>query len=340
MLPESLKNTLSKILSEKTGMPVSIEKASSIGGGCINDSFRIETSSGPFFVKYNDSKRYPGMFESEARGLNLLREHSMDLTDSRASGQHHDQAIESPKARSIIDTTSGDMSGDKDPSDFDGLPGIVVPKVIAHGTDERHSFLILEFLEGGTMGRTFWDDFGCGMAQLHKNTDRQFGLDHSNYIGSLTQSNQQHDSWIDFFITERIEAQLRMARDSGRSGRELGKRFQDLYPHLSDFFPEEPPALLHGDLWSGNYMAGPGGKAAIVDPAVYYGHRYMDMGMSKLFGGFSPAFYHAYEANYPMEKNWSDGIEIANLYPLMVHLNLFGGGYLGSIETTLRRFRR
>ncbi len=299
MLPASLIKTLTNVLPEKSGVPVTIVKTSPVGGGCINDCYRVDTNAGVYFVKHNDPRRYPGMFDAEAKGLELLRKHCKDRSSQ-----------------------------------------IMVPKAIAHGMDDHYSYLILEFLEGGQMQRDFWDHFGSGMAQLHKHTENYFGLDHSNYIGSLPQSNTPHGNWIEFFITERMEAQLRMARDSGHAGRELGKSFQDLYQHLPDIFPEEPPALLHGDLWSGNYMIGPGGTAAIVDPAVYYGHRYMDLGMSKLFGGFAPAFYQSYEAEYPMEKNWEEGTEVANLYPLLVHLNLFGSGYLGSIKSTLRRFRR
>ncbi len=189
------------------------------------------------------------------------------------------------------------------------------------------------------MCKGFWEDFGTRLANMHRHTSDVFGLDHPNYIGSLPQSNKTQKSWIDFFVEERLEAQLRLARDAGRVERELGRWFQALYTHLPDLFPEEPPALLHGDLWSGNFMVGTDGRAAIVDPAVYYGHRYMDLGMSKLFGGFAPAFYRAYEDAYPLEKGWREGIEIANLYPLMVHVNLFGGGYLSSVKTILRKFR-
>jgi protein-ribulosamine 3-kinase len=299
MLPTSLKTTLTHVLSDRTGKPVTIVKISSVGGGCINECYRVGTSAGVYFVKHNDPGRFPGMFNAEARGLKLLREHIESVYNQ-----------------------------------------LLVPEVVAHGTDDHTSYLILEFLEAGQMQGDFWDCFGRGLAQLHKQSDRYFGLDHPNYIGSLPQSNTQHTDWIEFFITERIEAQLRIARDGGRASRELMKSFQDLYPHLPDIFPDEPPALLHGDLWSGNYMIGPGGIATIVDPAVYFGHRYMDLGMSKLFGGFAPAFYESYDTEYPMEGNWNESVEVANLYPLMVHLNLFGGGYLGSIESTLRRFRK
>jgi protein-ribulosamine 3-kinase len=298
MRPESLFPLLKELLADRATDPVKINGSSPVGGGCINECFRVDTSAGTFFVKYNDASRYPGMFEAEAAGLKLL---------DRAVRKVHDSDI-------------------------------LVPEVVAHGGDGQHSLLVLEFLESGKKGAGFWEGFGVGLANLHRVSDGEFGLDHANYIGSLPQSNGRHTDWPGFFIEERLEAQLKLARDAGRAGRELVKGFESLYPRLPDLFPEEPPAMLHGDLWSGNFMVAEGGKAAIVDPAVYYGHRYMDLGMSRLFGGFAPAFYEAYDSAFPLEKNWVEGTEVANLYPLLVHLNLFGAGYLGSIQSVLRKF--
>ena len=306
MLPETLKPAISDILSSETGMPVSIGEVFPVGGGCINNSCRLVTTAGPFFLKFNDAERYPGMFEAEAKGLQLLKEHTE--TPSHTQPVRH--------------------------------PAIRVPAVIGSGSAGYHSFLMLEYLESGNIKADFWEAFGQGLANLHRNTNSYFGLDHPNYIGSLPQSNRAHSSWTEFFIVERLEEQLRLARDSGRADRTLVQGFQDMYRHLHDLFPDDPPALLHGDLWSGNYMVGPGGDAVIIDPAVYYGHRYMDIGMSKLFGGFSNSFYEAYNRAWPMENNWREAIEVANLYPLMVHVNLFGGGYPGSVKAILNRYRR
>lgn len=315
MLPDAIKSSLTDMLSARAGEPISMGRISVVGGGCINESFRVETSHGEIFLKYNDATRYPGMFASEAKGLQLL------------AGQWAGQA------------DSGTQAPDAGIRNGRGS-GIRVPDVIGCIEDARYSALVLAFLDSGRKRPDFWEDFGNGLAQLHKVSHDSFGLDFSNYIGCLPQSNKKQSRWIDFFVLERLEAQLKIARDSGHADRGMVKSFGDLYPHLPDFFPEEPPALLHGDLWSGNYMTGPDGQAAIVDPAVYFGHRYMDLGMSKLFGGFAPAFYRAYEDAFAMEKNWQQGIEIANLYPLMVHVNLFGGGYTGSVRETLRRFKK
>jgi fructosamine-3-kinase len=291
MLPDSLMSALKELTGQKAGRSSAVDRVTPVGGGCINDCYRVDTPAGPFFAKVNSASRYPGMFESEARGLRLL-----------------------------------------------SVGAIRVPRVLGHASEGGRSLLVLEFLEGGSPASGFWESFGQGLAALHRHSAPRFGLDHDNYIGSLPQRNRQSDEWTEFFVTERLEAQLRLSRDGGRADKELGRAFEGLYAHLGDFFPEESPALLHGDLWSGNFLVARDGRPSIVDPAVYYGHRYMDLGMTLLFGGFSPAFYEAYATAWPLEKNWREGAEIANLYPLLVHLNLFGSGYLGSIWSTLRRF--
>lgn len=213
-----------------------------------------------------------------------------------------------------------------------------VPEVIATGQSENTAFLILEHIESGKRGSGFWDRFAKGLAQLHKNSADYFGLDHDNYIGSLHQSNKKHDNWIDFFRTERLEKQVKLARDNGRMGKAVLSSFENFYWKLPDIFPDEPPALIHGDLWGGNFMVNGSGEATIIDPAVYYGHREMDLAMSQLFGGFDSELYEAYHRYFPLAKGWQGRMDYCNLYPLMVHVNLFGGGYLNSVQSILRKF--
>ncbi len=154
----------------------------------------------------------------------------------------------------------------------------------------------------------------------------------------LYQSNKKHDNWIDFFRTERLEKQVKLARDHNRMGKTVVQSFENFYRALPEIFPIEPPAFIHGDLWGGNFMTDENGAPVIIDPAVYYGHREMDLGMSQLFGGFDHAFYEAYHHHFPLEKGWQERVDYCNLYPLMVHLNLFGGGYLNSVQSILRKF--
>lgn len=215
---------------------------------------------------------------------------------------------------------------------------IKIPKVIASGKTGTYTWLLLEFISSGKERQDFWEDFGQSLASLHSQTSRSFGLDHDNYIGSLSQSNKQHPGWSDFFIEERLQIQSRLARDAGLLDSTTSRKLEHLYKRMDDIFPQEPPSLIHGDLWSGNFMVGDDGHVCLIDPAVYYGHREMDIAMTKLFGGFHFNFYGAYTKSRPLEAGWQSRVDICNLYPLMVHLNLFGKGYLGSIERTLEKF--
>jgi fructosamine-3-kinase len=177
------------------------------------------------------------------------------------------------------------------------------------------------------------------LAKLHEVKSDQYGLDHDNYIGSLAQSNTKHPDWKSFFITERIQPQLKLAMEKGLIDMEMIKQFESFFDHFDDLIPEEPPALLHGDLWNGNYLVSNSGKAALIDPAVYFGHREMDLAMTKLFGGFDAEFYQAYNEKFPLKKGWEKRIPIHNLYPLLVHVNLFGSGYVSQIKLILNNLK-
>ena len=215
---------------------------------------------------------------------------------------------------------------------------IPVPDVIGVGEENDVAFLVLKYINSAPKHPGFWNTFAKKLAQLHKHTADQFGLDHDNYIGSLYQSNRYHKRWTDFFREERLEAQVKLARDHGAIGKETVQAFERFYNKLDEIFPVESPALLHGDLWGGNFMVDERGEAVIIDPAVYFGHREMDIAMSQLFGGFDLQFYEAYNRHFPLEKGWQQRIDYCNLYPLMVHVNLFGGGYLHSVTSILKQF--
>ena len=288
----SWKTTVEEILSQKFGNEVSILSTSSVGGGSINDTYQIQTTTGAFFVKKNIASLFPGMFEKEAKGLKALEEaHEID-----------------------------------------------VPEVVVLGSKADESFLVLNFIQSAAKQSGFWEDFGQRLAKLHKHSQNHFGLDHDNYIGSLPQSNNFHDTWPDFFREERLEAQVKLARNNGRIDREAVTAFERFYLKLDELFPEEPPAFLHGDLWGGNFMVSEKGWAVIIDPAVYYGHREMDLAMSQLFGGFDTDFYSSYNRASPLENGWQQRMDYCNLYPLMVHVNLFGGNYLASVKGILTKF--
>jgi len=215
---------------------------------------------------------------------------------------------------------------------------IKVPDVVTFGNVDEDSFLVLNYIESGHKSRSFWDDFAKNLTALHKNTSEKFGLDHDNYIGSLKQFNYWENTWTEFFRVQRLEIQIKMARDSSLLDRSIVSAFERFYNRLDDIFPNEQSALVHGDLWSGNFMVGENGEPIILDPAVYYGHREMDLAMSQLFGGHPNEFYNSYNKYFPLEKGWQKRMDYCNLYPLLVHVNLFGGGYVASVKSIVSRF--
>ncbi len=215
---------------------------------------------------------------------------------------------------------------------------IHVPKTIFCGEAGGHSFIILEMIKSAPPIKNFWKDFGNSLADLHAITSDQFGLDHDNYIGALPQQNNGHTSWVDFFINERIQPQIVLARNGDKLDKQHVKSFEKVFRKLNEIFPEEQPSLLHGDLWRGNFMIGKEGRVTIFDPAVYYGHREAELAFSKMFGGFDKEFYDAYQERGHLEKTFDSRVDIYNMYPILVHLNLFGKSYLTSLEEILKRF--
>lgn len=215
---------------------------------------------------------------------------------------------------------------------------IEVPEAVTFGDIEEDSFLVLHYIESGIKTRNFWDEFAKNLAALHRNTSEKFGLDHDNYIGSLKQLNYWENTWADFFREQRLEVQIKMARDSSLINKNIISAFERFYSRINEIFPDEPPSLIHGDLWSGNFMVGEKGEPIIIDPAVYYGHREMDLAMSQLFGGFSNDFYTSYNKYFALEKGWQKRMDYCNLYPLLVHVNLFGGSYVASVKSIISRF--
>jgi protein-ribulosamine 3-kinase len=209
---------------------------------------------------------------------------------------------------------------------------IQVPEVLHQAATGQYSFLLLSYIDSSEPHNSFWQMFGRQLAALHRNSSVVFGLDHDNYIGSLNQSNHQHTSWTEFLISERLEPQLKMAIDSGLLNSSDARRLNNFFGKLPGIIPQEQPALLHGDLWSGNFMTGGDGLPCIFDPAVYYGHRETDIGMTRLFGGFPLVFYDAYQDAFPMEKGWEARIGYNQLYPLLVHVNLFGSAYVSRVR--------
>ncbi|MEO9967549.1 MAG: fructosamine kinase family protein [Reichenbachiella sp.] len=215
---------------------------------------------------------------------------------------------------------------------------IAIPTVFQLGELEDVDYLCMEYVESGVADYDFWQSFGQRLADLHQCTADNFGLDHDNYIGSLSQSNKKHKHWNDFFILERLTPQIKRAFDQNLLSKRTADKFDQLFLRLKDLIPKESPSLIHGDLWSGNFLIGKDQRAFIFDPAVYYGHREAELAFSQMFGGFGKQFYRAYQDTFPLQPGHESRTDIFNLYPLLVHANLFGSSYLSAIERTLTHF--
>ncbi len=215
---------------------------------------------------------------------------------------------------------------------------IKVPTPLGSTEEDNTCYLVMEHLESGDFEIDFWEVFGRRMAALHRHSHESFGLDHDNFIGSLPQKNTPTSTWTDFFIHHRLEPQLKRAVDSGKADSVIIQKFENLYAKLPEIFPDEKPSLLHGDLWGGNFMCTLDGEPAIFDPAVYYGFREMDLAMTRLFGGFDAEFYESYMDEFPLAPGFEKRFDICNLYPLLVHVNLFPGSYIQSVKHIVSRF--
>lgn len=222
---------------------------------------------------------------------------------------------------------------------------VCVPEVWAQGSSGEQDFLVMEHVEQRPASPASWEAMGRSLAALHRHSADHFGLRDErtgaplhNYIGPLVQVNDPAPDWCSFFIAQRLEPQLKLARERKRVDAGMLLRFERLYHRLEGLMPAASPSLLHGDLWHGNVLHAATGDAVFIDPAVYYGHREKDLAMSLLFGGFDPLFHTSYEQHFPLEQHWRDRADLFNLYPQLVHLNLFGGSYLAHIRSTLDRY--
>ena len=219
-------------------------------------------------------------------------------------------------------------------------PGVLrIPEVIRCGDDH----LILEFVEQGARRSDFFEVFGHRLALLHQYSGSSFGFFEDNFIGATPQKNlpegEEAHNWPMFYWNKRLLFQYRLAEKNGHADATMRKLFELLEKNYEKIMEgsHEPPSLIHGDLWSGNYMCDKKGQPVLIDPAVYYGHREAELAMTKLFGGFSPAFYKAYEETWPLKEDAERREPIYLLYHVMNHLNLFGAGYYGQTISLLQK---
>jgi fructosamine-3-kinase len=277
-----------------------IDGTQDLGGGCIAHATRLDTARGPLFLKWS-RRSAAAAFPAEAEGLRALRE---------ASGEACNERLHIPEALLTVGAVPPE-------------PGI----------------LILEWVEPGVPDASFWEAFGTGLAELHRVTGAGYGFRRDNFIGRLPQWNTWYASWPDFFGAMRIEPQVRMARDGGRWDDRWTAPLERLMRALDELLPARPEAsILHGDLWSGNFLVAQEDRAALIDPAVYYGHRETDLAMTELFGGFDDRFYSAYRNAWPLEAGYELRRQVYNLYHLINHLNHEGAAYARSVDRILTAF--
>ncbi|HSN71154.1 MAG TPA: fructosamine kinase family protein, partial [Steroidobacteraceae bacterium] len=219
-----------------------------------------------------------------------------------------------------------------------GAHALRVPQVIAIGADAEAAFLALEWIEFGSAGRATEQALGERLATQHRCTAAAYGWDRDNAIGATPQSNAWSNDWVEFWRARRLEPQIDLAEQNGARTRVLDRARQLVQLLPAYFTSYRPvPSLLHGDLWGGNWSADADGQPVVFDPAVYYGDREADLAMTRLFGGFGTGFYAAYQAAWPLDAAAGYRRDLYNLYHVLNHYNLFGGGYLEQAARMIER---
>jgi len=213
-----------------------------------------------------------------------------------------------------------------------------VPEITGTGRKFGYNYLISEFIAEGSPTKATFEMAGKQLAHLHLESSSQFGFEHNNYIASICQDNLWKLDGINFLIQNRILPMVGKCLMEEKISIDLYKRIENLCSRLGKIIPEEAPALLHGDLWSGNLMTNNLGKPIFIDPACYYGLRESELALTYLFGGFEPAFYESYLDVFPLEPGFGERVSVYHIHPLLIHVYLFGNGYIDGIERILKRF--
>ena len=287
-------NSLAGALVDLFGTSVKIAQTDRLSGGDINKAYGLTLTTGQHIFMKANAKDNADFFTAEAAGLQAI-------ADTHAIG---------------------------------------TPRILCCGTDDGedvgYSFLLLEYIQSAGRRKDYWEVLAQELAAMHtvpapvEGALHQYGFSQNNFIGARPQNNTWSDSWITFFRDQRLAPQFRDA-DSYFSNGDRTK-ITKLLDNLERFLVEpEYPSLLHGDLWSGNVMCGPDGKAMLIDPACYIGHREADLAMTQLFGGFPPSFYEEYKKAAPLQPGYEERRDLYNLYQLLNHLNLFGPTYLNPV---------
>ncbi|MDY8136572.1 fructosamine kinase family protein [Aquimarina sp. 2201CG5-10] len=209
-----------------------------------------------------------------------------------------------------------------------------IPEVLHIDEIDGTSFLMMQYIDSNRKVDDFWEIFGKQLAELHQQSEVYFGFENDNYIGSLPQFNDRCVSASEFYILQRLEPQFKLAINKGFSFSNLDR----FYRTIENKIPQEPSSLIHGDLWSGNFMIDHRGLPCLIDPAVSYAPREMDIAMMYLFGGFDTTLFDIYNEAFPLSHNWKERLTLWQLYYLLVHLNLFGRSYYDRVRSIVNQY--
>jgi fructosamine-3-kinase len=302
----ALPAALAAILAEQ--LDAELSAVQPVSGGDISQAARVEAGGRAYLVKWHGRSPQPQpgwleMFEAEAAGLALL-----------ASAQ----AVRVPTVYAY------------------GLakPGVLPAYIVMEWIEQRSRYAAL--LDQRAVGALL----GQQLAELHRSSAPAYGLDDGNYCGATPQDNRWLPTWIEFYGQRRLGFQMDLAGRQGLMPSERRRRLERLINRLDRWIDESAcqPSLLHGDLWGGNWLVDEAGQPVLIDPAVYYGDREAELAMCRLFGGFPAGFYATYDAAWPPAPGRDERIPLYQLYHLLNHLNLFGEGYGGQVDSILRHF--
>jgi fructosamine-3-kinase len=282
-------DVIAQHIQQVTQQPFTIRDRSPVGGGSINQAYRLSDGPQQFFLKLNHSAKVE-MFAAEAMGLQALQQ----------------------------------------------VNCLSIPTPICWGQAEQHSYLVLDWL-ALDQGRSLdWSRLGQQLAKLHRQSCSQgFGWHRDNTIGEMPQRNPWTADWTDFFQQHRLGYQFQLAQRRGGQFRAAERLLAAVPTLMAEHKPL--PSLVHGDLWGGNAGFTTDGNPVLFDPAVYYGDREVDLAMTELFGGFPSAFYQGYAAEWPLADGYQTRKTLYNLYHILNHFNLFGGGYLRQAESMIQQ---
>lgn len=213
------------------------------------------------------------------------------------------------------------------------------PKVLSHGSVSGHNYMLMELIGENDHPNRNWAKAAHILATLHQQTRPQFGFDRPNYLASIPQKNDWKSNGVVFLAENRILAQAGLCLLNEEIPLSLFKEIEALTYKLDQIIPNEPPALLHGDLWSGNLIFGEQNQPYFIDPASYYGLRESEIAFTFLFGGFEPTFYEAYLEAFPILPGFNERVSVYHLHPLLVHVHLFGEAYVPGIQRIIKRFQ-